>query len=143
MKRDVESVYCEFKYSGLAATLILALSGATLALVWTTPLTLAVRGAVSLWIAASAIEAVGRIACRRGPRAAGAFRVQLSGEIDVLGTTGEWRSGAVQSGSFVAPWLTIVRWRPARARFDRTLLVLPGMVDRETFRRLRVLLRWC
>ena len=56
-----------------------------------------------------------------------------------------WASSApacLRDGSFVAPWLTIVRWRPEGARFDRTFLVVPGMLEREDFRRLRVLLRW-
>jgi hypothetical protein len=35
-----------------------------------------------------------------------------------------------------------VRWRPDGARFDRTFLLLPGMVDGQSLRRLRVLLRW-
>jgi toxin CptA len=52
------------------------------------------------------------------------------------------RTGMVGGGSFVAPWLTIVRWRPQGAYSDRTLLILPDMVDPEEFRRLRVLLRW-
>jgi hypothetical protein len=50
--------------------------------------------------------------------------------------------GEVVDGSFVAPWLTIVYWRPLGARFTRTLLVLPDMLDPEPFRALRVILRW-
>jgi hypothetical protein len=42
----------------------------------------------------------------------------------------------------VAPWLTIVRWRPEGAWFDRTVPLLPGMLDEEMFRRLRVVLRF-
>lgn len=50
--------------------------------------------------------------------------------------------GRIVAGSFVAPWLTIVRWRPRGARFARTLPVLPDAVDAEAFRALRVVLRW-
>jgi hypothetical protein len=35
-----------------------------------------------------------------------------------------------------------VRWRPAGAWRDRSLLVAPGMLGAEDSRRLRVLLRW-
>jgi hypothetical protein len=42
----------------------------------------------------------------------------------------------------VAPWLTIVRWRPDGARRDGTVLLLPDMAEAEALRRLRVLLRW-
>ena len=59
----------------------------------------------------------------------------------------EWRDGraiegSVRPGSFVAPWLTIVRWRPEGAWCDRTVPLLPGMVDAEAFRRLRIVLRF-
>lgn len=50
-------------------------------------------------------------------------------------------AGVVAAGSFVAPWLAIVRWRAAGARFDRTLLIAPDMLPSDDFRELRVLLR--
>jgi toxin CptA len=50
--------------------------------------------------------------------------------------------GRIVAGSFVAPWLTIVHWRPQGARFTRTLAVLPDAIDAEAFRALRVILRW-
>ncbi len=52
------------------------------------------------------------------------------------------RAGRLQPGSLVAPWLTIVRWRPAGARFDRTLLIVPDMLPAADLRHLRVLLKW-
>ena len=55
---------------------------------------------------------------------------------------GGWRAGRIREGSCVFPWLTVVRWRPADARRDHTVLLLPSMLDPEEFRRLRVLLRW-
>jgi len=36
----------------------------------------------------------------------------------------------------------VVRWRPHGARFDRTVPILPSMVDGAQFRGLRVALRW-
>ena len=51
-------------------------------------------------------------------------------------------AGVVRPGSFAAPWLAIVRWRPAGAWVDRTLPVLPDMLPGDAFRHLRVLLRW-
>jgi hypothetical protein len=52
-------------------------------------------------------------------------------------------AGTLRAGAFVAPWLTIVRWRPAGARFDRTLLVAPDMLGESVFRELRVILKSC
>ena len=59
---------------------------------------------------------------------------------------GEFQDGVVlhgelRDGSFVASWLTIVRWRPPHRRFDRTLMIVPGMAQGEALRRLRVRLR--
>jgi toxin CptA len=50
--------------------------------------------------------------------------------------------GHVVSGSFVAPWLTIIHWRRADSRFTRTLVILPDAIDASRFRELRVILRW-
>lgn len=49
--------------------------------------------------------------------------------------------GSVSPGSFVAPWLTCMRWRPHGAWRDRAVLVLPDMLRAEDFRRMRVLLK--
>jgi len=69
-------------------------------------------------------------------RAAHAVRV------DGASITVDGIEGRIVAGSFVAPWLTIVRWRPQGARFTRTLPVLPDAIDAATFRALRVILRW-
>jgi hypothetical protein len=61
--------------------------------------------------------------------------------IDVSDGEAEWRSGRLQDGSFVAPWLTIVRWRATGEHFDRTVAILPDMIDAARFRELRVLLK--
>jgi hypothetical protein len=63
------------------------------------------------------------------------------GGVRVTLRSGEPCEGRLEPGSFVAPWLTLVRWRPAGARFDRTVLVAPAMAQPEAFRRLRVRLR--
>ena len=55
---------------------------------------------------------------------------------------GGWRTGQVRDGSFVMPWLTIIRWRPEGKRLDRTLLLLPDMANAQDLRKIRVFLRW-
>ena len=46
------------------------------------------------------------------------------------------------SSSFVSPSLTVLNLRVAGAARPRHLVILPDNVEKETFRRLRVLLRW-
>jgi toxin CptA len=143
----------ELKYS--EAPLVLALSpsrigaiglasmvAASLVVIGFTPGSTALRVLAATWIACGGLEALHAIALHRGRRGARVLRVSRGGAIEVTSGAGGLRSGELCRGSFVAPWLTIVRWRPRAARFDRTILILPDMLAREDFRRLRVLLRW-
>ena len=103
---------------------------ATLALLVLLPGHVIVRVLAAVWCAGLAAHAFSRVRRER--------RVRMVGRhIEVDGIEGE-----VVDGSFVAPWLTIVHWRPRGARFTRTLLVMPDMLDPEPFRALRVILRW-
>lgn len=117
--------------SRMAEGFVAAAVSATLALVCATPLTLELQVAAIAWVGVFAMRALRRL------RAVTWLRVERSGEVQVEGIGGELRDG-----SFVAPWLTVVRWRPQGAWFDRTLLLVPDMLDADGFRRLRVLLRF-
>jgi len=48
----------------------------------------------------------------------------------------------VMSGSLVTPALTVLTVLPQGARLARSIVLLPDSVDPESFRRLRVWLRW-
>ncbi|HEX3061089.1 MAG TPA: hypothetical protein VHP55_00410 [Usitatibacter sp.] len=115
-------------------------AAATIALIAATPGPLAARILAATWIACAALEAIGSRALLRGPRAVTHLRI-AGGVVEVEDGMGSKRTGVLRPGSFVAPWLTIVRWRPEGARRDRTVPILPGMLDAESFRVLRVLLR--
>lgn len=110
---------------------IAAATLATLALLAATPLR--VDAAILL------ATAVACLACPalRAARTARQLGIERGGAVRVDGVAGELRDG-----SFVAPWLTLVRWRRAGARCDRTVLVVPDMLPPDDFRALRVLLRW-
>jgi hypothetical protein len=136
MKGNVDTVYCELKYSGVAAGLLVAAGSCTLILVAWTPLDTALRLAATLWVVAM----TGR-ACQT-LREVRALRLDGARAIEVTHASGARRTGTVRDGSFVAPWLTLVRWRPDGAWRDRTVVVLPGMAGSDELRRLRVLLRW-
>jgi hypothetical protein len=131
----METVACELKYSGVGIAALLLAFAATLAIVLATPLPPLARAAALLFAAASALRA-----CRSllAPRS---LRLTRSRELHVRDDAG-WRSGMVRDGSFVMPWLTVVRWRPDGARFDRTLLLLPDLAPPGEMRKIRVILRW-
>ena len=99
---------------------------------------IALAAAIGWW----ALDAAHVVALHRGRRGACRLVVTMAGEIYLSNALDEWRTGVVRQGSFVAPWLTIIRWRASSHRFDRTVLILPDMLPEPDFRRLRVLLRW-
>ena len=132
----MEEVCCDFKYSGAARGFVASGAAGTLALVALTPCP---------WEAAvPALGCVGLLAlhARRALGEVSGLRLDCARAIAVRCRGGQWRAGAVRDGCFVAPWLTIVRWRPEGARRDRTLLILPGMLSPEAMRKIRVILKW-
>jgi len=106
-------------------------AGATVALVAAMPL----PAAAAILVATSAL-CLGLHALHHALRSRRLY-VDHSGAVSVDGV-----AGALRPGSFVAPWLTVVRWRPAGSWVDRTVPVLPDMLPADDFRELRVLLKW-
>jgi hypothetical protein len=132
----VETVRCEIKYSRAGRALVVALSCTTMGLAAALPVALGWRLAAIAWVAIHMVlawRALGAVARLRLGRD-GALRMQMR-----HGTVLE---GNVRPGSFVAPWLTVVRWRPAGRRWDRTVVLLPGMASALEMRNIRVILRW-
>jgi hypothetical protein len=114
----------------LAAFIVLA-SALTVALLVALPLP---RGLIAAAAAACLALCCHALACHLRQRS-----VRITGGIAIV-VDGD--AGTIVSGSFVAPWLTIVHWRRTGSRFTRTLVVLPDMIETARFRELRVILRW-
>jgi hypothetical protein len=105
-------------------------AAASLAVLAFAPLSPAATILLATWVCCAGLDALRRaLAVHR-------LAISMGGEISLDG-----RAGALRAGSFVAPWLTVVRWRPAGTRFDRTLLVVPDMLGADAFRELRVIVR--
>jgi hypothetical protein len=116
--------------SGIARTLVVGAVLATLTLVAATPMDSSLRALAACWVAVAALHALLRL---RRPRS---LRLDAAGQATVDGV-----EGRVRDGSFVAPWLTALRWRPEGAWLDRSVLVLPDMLGADEFRRLRLLVK--
>jgi toxin CptA len=142
MGGKVPAVMFRFQYSGAALALPAALAAATLAVVAESPGAVALRIAGGAAVTCLALAAARRLTPRWGGVAPRALAVRASGEVAVQDRDGEWVRGELRDGSFVAPWLTLVRWRPEGRRLDRTVLLLPGMADAGSLRKIRVILRW-
>lgn len=102
----------------------------TLGVLALTPLPAAASILAGTWALCLALDALRR--ARRHHRLA----IGSDGDLALDGI-----AGTLRAGSFVAPWLTIVRCRPAGARLDRTLLVATDMLGEAPFRDLRVILK--
>jgi hypothetical protein len=131
-RSTISDMTCDFTLvpSRAASCFIALAAAATLLLLAALPGWPEARIAAMVWCMGIAGHAFKR------QRAAHAVRV------DGASITIDGIEGRIVTGSFVAPWLTIVRWRPQGARFTRTLPVLPDAIDAGTFRALRVILRW-
>lgn len=132
----MESVRCELQYSRLAAASIGAAALSSASIVAALPLTASWR------FAALALIAVEAWRSWRAVRRVLVVALGIDGVVEVTSRTGRVERGVARPGSFVAPWLVIVRWRPSLARRDRFVLLLPDMADAESLRTLRVILRW-
>ncbi len=94
--------------------------------------------AVLAWVAA-----VFRIvALRRGAFAI--TEARLAPDLVLVVHMGDGRlvAGHVRSATYVGVWLTTIVWRADRARWSRTVCIVPDMLPAEDFRRLRVMLRY-
>jgi toxin CptA len=90
----------------------------------------------------AAVRAARLHAGQEGPGAVRRITVDLAGGVVAEYADGRIATGALAEGSFVAPWLTVVRWVPEGARFSRAITIVPDAVEAGAFRRLRILLRW-
>jgi len=76
-----------------------------------------------------------------------ALNVNVKNELQLTCRDGVKFAGTVCADSVVTPYLTVVHFQLHHASFIRRLLtsriaILPGMVDAENYRQLRVWLRW-
>ena len=126
--------------SRIGAAFAVVAGAATLALLGALPMAPLTKALAVLWIGLSVLDVYGTLARQRGSR--GVRGLQLSARaIEVEDSRGGVREGHVCDGSFVSPWLTILRWRPHGARRDCTIVILPDMLEAGAFRALRVYLR--
>lgn len=75
------------------------------------------------------------------PSAVAAFRFE-DGAVLLDTRAGKQFTATLLANSLVTPYLTVLNVLPQGARLFRSVLVLPDSLDAESFRRLRVYLRW-
>ena len=147
----IQAIDIKLKPSRQLALLLLIAHVAAVAVVWSLELPLSVHIILKLAIAVSLGWALLQNGWFGYARAAVALRIEPAGKsgeadaIEVRLRNGKTARGQVVEGSFVAPYLTVVRYRVTGARrfsMDKSVLIFPDSLDGEAFRALRVRLKW-
>jgi hypothetical protein len=125
-----------------AALVLVALGTVLAATAWAIP---APTWARLLAMAAFAAWTVDRLrvhALRVSSRSV--VEIAVAGDLLIVVRYADGRTvaGTVRPASFVHPRLTSIVWRPDGARAAQALPILPDMLLRDDFRRLRILLRY-
>lgn len=124
----------------LAAMLITAHGSVCAALI---PLTLPLWAKLAL--AFSVLFSLGYHLQRKAWLSAPSACVAMTLEGDQVALTmrdGARLDGPIARDSLVTPWLTVLNVLPQDARFVRSVVILPDSMDAESFRQLRVWLKW-
>ena len=136
------AVHVTLAASRRAAALIVALAACTFVAVCMLPVEPAVLALSFVVLAVWAGDRLVVVALRRGPRAVTALWLTADRLLVVRMGHGGLVAGHVRSSSYVGARITTIVWRPDGALRSRALLILPDMLPRDDFRRLRVLLRY-
>ena len=80
-------------------------------------------------------------ALRRGGGAVVAIEIDDDGALSFQLRRGEWREGMLLGSSFISHYLTILNIKTGGDFFARHVVIVPGCLDAEDFRRLRMRLR--
>jgi Membrane-bound toxin component of toxin-antitoxin system len=135
------SLRIELKASYVAAALIFLAIVGTCALVAWLPGSGWLRGAAVIALGIYGIGLERTWALRSARRAIVDFTLRPDLTVTLVERAGRIAEGVVLGDSFVAAMLTTLVVRVPRARWPRTVAILPDMLPAEDFRRLRVQLR--
>jgi len=70
-------------------------------------------------------------------------RLQMeAGQVTITRRNGQSWSGLVLHDSFITPLMVILNVLPEDAYFSRSVIILPDSLDKDSFRQLRVLMKW-
>ena len=121
------------------AILISAHAGAGLVLaILPLPVWLKFFGIAAIFVAG--LFYVRRYALLSTPAGVRELRLLTDNRLEIF--RGEWRSAELVGEQFVHPLLTIIRCHVENDRWPMSIVILSDMLDAETFRALRVRLKW-
>jgi len=133
----------QFKFhpSYYLATLLITAHGATIAALFPLDFPIWAKTALAFLVLLSLGYHLWREAWLSAPSACVAL--MLEGDQVVLSTRGgKQLTGQILRDSMVTPYFTVVNILPQGTHFSRSVIILPDSLDAESFRQLRVWLKW-
>lgn len=124
------------------AALLCAMHLVSFGLLWPLTISLWSKAALTALLIASLVHYLRQDALLTARRAVATFKLTEDGRCAAMLRSGETVIGAVQGSTFAAPYLTVILYQPEGRFFPRSIAILPDGIDAETFRKLRVWLRW-
>ncbi len=131
----------KFQPSRYLASLLIAAHGVTLAALLPLALPIWAKAALASLMLFSMVYHLRRDAWLSAPSSG--IALNLEGDQIVLTTRGgEQLAGQILRDSLVTPFFAVLNILPQGARLARSVIVLPDSLDAESFRQLRVWLKW-
>ncbi len=139
---SVKPLHVSLRASRLLALLLGGACVSFVVMVWLLPLPVWGKGLCILAMIYAAVYALNNYAWLRASQSITALEVGSKGEFRCFARAHDWRDAEVKGSSFVTPWLTVLNLRLPGRRLARHVVMLPDAVESDTYRRLRVWLRW-
>jgi len=131
----------KLQLSRYLAAMLIAAHGVTFAALFPLALPIWAKAALASLMLLSLAYHLWRDAWLSAPSASVAL--MLEGDRVVLATRGgEQLAGRMLRDSLATPFLTVLNVLPQGARLARSVVILPDSLDAESFRQLRVWLKW-
>ncbi len=134
--------YFKLRPSRLLAVLLSIVSALALVSLWLLPLPMPVMSALTAAILYGMGSCLMRDAALRGAHCCIAFRLEDREQIVLVLRNGMHLRGRISADSLVTPYLLILNVALSEQRGERSLRIMPDAMGQDSFRRLRVALRW-
>lgn len=138
----METLHIGLGPSQRLTAVLAALHGLAATMLWLSSLPGWLLPAALPLLAGSLVFYVRREGLRLAPAAVVSFTLYPDCRCEFQTRDGTVRAAELLGSSFVAPYLTVLNLQPADSLLVRHALMLPDNVDAETFRKLRVALKW-
>ncbi len=134
--------YYKLRPSRSLTFLLCFLCAAALASLWLTPVPVLLTYAITLAVFIGAGYSLLRLASLRASTSCVAFRLDDAADIVLVLRNGQHVAGRLSPDCLVTPYLVILVVALNERRSTRSVLVMPDAMSEESFRHLRVTLRW-